>query len=115
MRKVNVPVDMSSEQKAILGIMSIRQLIYVVASGALLYAYVPFIFSLMGSISTTVKIIACLISALPIIAIVLPLAFIRKRNYHMFLDYYLLIKFRAKTQHGIWRKGSKPKKWMEEL
>lgn len=115
MRKVSVPVDMSSEQKSILGVMSIRQLIYVVVGGVLIYGYVPLLFNAMNGLPVTVKIIVCVIAALPIVVIALPLAFFKKRNYHMFLDFYLLIKFRAKTQHGVWRKGSKPKKWMEEL
>lgn len=115
MRKVSVPVDMASEQKVILGVMSMRQLIYIVVGGGLIYAYVPFLFNLMAGLPMTVRIIVCAIAALPVAGIVIPLAFIKKRNYHMFLDYYLFIKFRAKTQHGKWRKGSKPKKWMEEL
>jgi PrgI family protein len=106
---------MSSEQKVILGIMSMRQLIYVAVGGSLLYAYVPFLFQLMAGLPIAFRIIICVIAALPVVGVVIPLAFIKKRNYHMFLDYYLFIKFRAKTQHGKWRKGPKPKKWMEEL
>lgn len=114
MRKVNVPVDMSSEQKVILGIISIRQLIYVAAGGALIYAYVPFVFNLMSMFPITVRLLISVISALPVLAIALPFAFIKKKKYNMFLDYYMFIKFRAKTQHGKWRKGTKAKNWMEE-
>lgn len=115
MRKVSVPVDMSSEQKAILGVMSIRQLIYIVAGGVSLYGYIPLLYNAMVGFPMAVRIIICIVTGLPVLLILLPLAFIKKRNYHMFLDFYLLIKFRAKTQHGVWRKGSKAKKWMEEL
>lgn len=115
MRKVSVPVDMSSEQKSILGVLSIRQLIYVVAGGLTIYGYVPLLFNAMLGLPLAARLIVCIISALPIVGVLFPLAFIRKRNYHMFLDSYLLIKFRAKTQHGVWRKGSKAKRWMEEL
>ncbi len=106
---------MASEQKVILGVLSMRQLIYIVVGGALIYAYVPFLFNLMAGLPMTVQIIICAVSALPVVVIVIPLGFIKKKNYHMFLDYYLFIKFRAKTQHGKWRKGSRQKKWMEEL
>lgn len=115
MRKVSVPVDMSSEQKSILGVLSIRQLIYVVAGGVSLYGYVPLLYNITTGLPVTVRIILCAIAALPVLVILLPLAFLKKRNYHMFLDYYMLIKFRAKTQHGKWRKGNKSKEWMEEL
>lgn len=115
MRKVSVPVDMSSEQKVILGIMSIRQLIYVVVGGAIVYTYIPFMFNLMAGVPMAARLIISGITALPVAGIVIPLGFIKKRNYHMFLDYYLFIKFRAKTQHGKWRKGSMPNRWMEEL
>ncbi|PEX03227.1 PrgI family protein, partial [Bacillus cereus] len=37
MRKVTVPVDMTSEQKTLLGVLSKRQLIYLLGGGASLY------------------------------------------------------------------------------
>lgn len=115
MRKVSVPVDMSSEQKVILGVLSIRQLIYVAIAGATIYAYIPLVFSLTAGIQIAIRIVICLIGSLPVLLLLAPLAFLKKRNYHMFFDYYLLIKFRAKSQYGKWRKGNKAKKWMEEL
>lgn len=38
MRTVEVPVDMSSEQKEILGIVTTRQLLYIAVGGVPLYA-----------------------------------------------------------------------------
>lgn len=115
MRRVSVPVDMSSEQKVILGIVSIRQLIYVVVGGSIIYAFVPMLWNLLGVLPVLIKLIVCIIPALPVMAVIIPLAFIKKRNYHMFYDFYLLIKFNAKNQHGVWRKGRAAKKWMEEI
>lgn len=40
MRKVTVPVDMTSEQKTLLGVLSKRQLIYLLGGGQLfIYMY----------------------------------------------------------------------------
>lgn len=110
MRKETVPIDMSSEQKSILGFISQRQLIYIAAGGSLLYAYIPFVFKLFPSI--IVGLIASLISALPTVAIVVVLAFFKKTKLHLNFDHYFLIKLRYKTQIGIWRKGKKAKDWM---
>jgi hypothetical protein len=110
MRKATVPIDMASEQKSILGILSKRQLIYLIAGGALLYAYIPIVFQLFPSV--ILAFIFCIVSALPTIAIVLTLGFLKKQKYHLNYDQYILIKFGYKKQIGIWRKGSKPKDWM---
>ncbi len=115
MRKVNVPVDMSSEQKVILGIVSMRQLIYIAIGGSVIYAFVPFTWNLLAGFPLMFKLVACILPALPVVVVVAPLAFIRKKNYHMFYDFYLLIRFNAKNQHGVWRNGTTSKKWMEEL
>ncbi|MFL0365237.1 MULTISPECIES: PrgI family mobile element protein [Pseudobacillus] len=115
MRKVSVPVDMSSEQKVILGIVSMRQLIYLIIGGSLLYTFIPFVFNLFGILPFTVRLVICFVAALPVLAIVLPLAFFKIGKYGMFLDYYLLVKLGGKTQIGVWRKGFKTKKWMEGI
>lgn len=106
---------MSSEQKVILGIVSMRQLIYLIIGGSILYTIIPFIWNFLGPLPFTVKVVLCFIAALPVLAIILPLAFYKKGKYGMFLDYYLLVKLGSKTQIGTWRKGFKPQKWMEEI
>lgn len=110
MRKETVPIDMSSEQKTILGFISKRQLIYIVAGGSLLYAYVPIVFNLFLSI--LVGLIASIISAIPTIVGVLVFAFFKKTKLHLNFDHYFLIKLGYKNQIGIWRKGRKAKDWM---
>lgn len=115
LKKVNVPVDMSSEQKVILGIVSMRQLIYLIVGGTILYTIIPLVWNMAGGISWAIKLAFCAVSALPICIIVIPLAFFKMRKYGMFLDYYLLIKLGGKTQMGVWRRGFKTKKWMEDL
>lgn len=98
-----VPVDMSSEQKAILGIISKRQLIYLIVGGGLIYSYVPVIFNTTGNI--ILGGILSLISALPTAILTIVFAFYRKNKYHMFFDQYLLVKIGYKNQIGNWRKG----------
>jgi PrgI family protein len=109
-RKVTVPIDMASEQKSILGILSKRQLIYLIIGGALLYTYIPIVFTLFPNI--ILSIIFSVISAIPTIAAVVVLGFLKKNKYHLNYDKYFLIKIGFKHQTGLWRKGSYPKKWM---
>lgn len=110
MRKETVPIDMASEQKTILGIFSRRQLIYLIAGGALIYSYIPFVFNLIPN--PIIGIFLCLISVVPVVAAAIILAFFKKKKLHLNYDQYLLIKIGYKNQIGIWRKGSKPKDWM---
>jgi len=105
MRKVTVPIDMSSEQKAILGIISKRQLIYLIAGGALLYAYIPIVFKVAPNFFFGV--IMCLISSLPIIIATIILGFLKHSKYSLYYDRYLIIKLGYKSQIGVWRKGAK--------
>ena len=101
---------MASEQKSILGIISKRQLIYLFAGGALLYAYIPIVFQIIPNF--VLGIIFSLISAIPTLVVVGVLGFLKKSKLHLNYDKYLLIKLGYKNQIGIWRKGEKPKDWM---
>ncbi|MFD1736278.1 PrgI family mobile element protein [Bacillus salitolerans] len=103
MRNVTVPVDMSSEQKEILGVLSKRQLIYIAVVGAIVYSYVPFVFSLFSNM--IVSLILSAISVVPAAIIVLVFGFSKKRKYNMNYDYYFYIKFQRFTQYGKWRRG----------
>lgn len=105
MRKVTVPIDMSSEQKAILGIISKRQLIYLVAAGAVLYAYIPFVYKIAPNFYF--GIIMCLISAIPVAIATIVLGFLKNSKYSLYYDHYLIIKLGYKNQIGVWRKGPK--------
>ncbi|MBU7595921.1 PrgI family mobile element protein (plasmid) [Metabacillus halosaccharovorans] len=104
-RKVTVPIDMSSEQKTILGLISKRQLIYLIVGGAILYAYLPVIFNLIPNI--IVATIVSLISSFPVVIVVGILGFYKVSKYQLNFDFYLLLRFGQKTQIGIWRKGPK--------
>jgi hypothetical protein len=105
MRKEVVPVDMSSEQKEIFGVVSKRQLIYLILGGSAIYSYVPKLFPLIGN--WMAAIIICIVSTLPVVAAVLLFGFYRLEKYHMYLDKYLLIKLQYKTQLGNWSKKSR--------
>ncbi|MDX1806399.1 MAG: PrgI family protein [Paenisporosarcina sp.] len=105
MRIEKVPVDMSSEQKEILGLLSKRQLTYLIGSGLVLYTYVPFVFKLFMGAGWLLAAIIALITAAPTVVIVLLLAFIKVEKFNMNRDYYYYIRFQRKTQYGSWRKG----------
>lgn len=105
MRVAKVPVDMSSEQKEIMGVISKRQLIYLVVGAILLYTYVPFVYMLFANLSWFVGAVAALISAVPTVFIIVFLGFIKAGKYDMNRDYYYWILFQKKTQYGNWRKG----------
>ncbi len=102
MRKTQVPEDMSTDMKNILGVMSTRQLLYLIGGGALLYAYIPLVFQLTSNIIASF--ILCGISALPVATIVLLFGFIRSEKKQMYFDQFFKIKLLAKTQKGNWRK-----------
>lgn len=106
MRIAKVPIDMSSEQKNLMGVVSTRQFIYLVLGGSTIYAYVPPIAKLVYAIAGVIPAgIISLITALPVLAIVIFLGFAPVEKYNMNRDYYLLIRFQRKSQLGIWRKG----------
>lgn len=114
MRKATFPVDMASEQKTILGMVSKRQLMYLLGSGALIYAYVPFIWNLFIGIHYIIAGLFSLLAALPVAGTALSCAFIYKSKQHMYLDRYLWVKFKGKHERGAWRRGHQPTKWAEE-
>jgi len=107
MRIAKVPIDMSSEQRNILGVVSTRQLIYMIVGGSLLYTYEPILFKLLSPLFGWIfSILVCLICAVPVIAIVVFFIFFKIEKYNMLRDYYLMIKLQRKTQYGMWRKGN---------
>ena len=106
MRIAKVPIDMTSEQKNLMGVVSTRQAIYLGIGSSILYAYVPPIFSFFYKlIGLTPSLIISLIAASPIIAIVVYLGFFKVEKFNMSRDYYLFIKFQRHTNVGLWRKG----------
>ncbi|KOO48174.1 PrgI family protein [Priestia koreensis] len=110
MRKVTVPVDMSSEQKTILGILSKRQLTYLAVAGVLIYFYGPFFYRMAPTFYLGVAFFV--LSALPTAALTIMLAFVRKEKMGMYFDRYLLTKMGHKNEVGLWRKGTHAKEWM---
>ncbi|WP_078557234.1 PrgI family protein [Bacillus alkalicellulosilyticus] len=105
MRKVTVPIDMSSEQKSILGMISKRQLIYLIVGGAIIYAYMEPVYNLGPNFM--ISIIMCLVAAIPVATITALLAFVKMSKHNLHLDHYLIIKMGYKNQIGVWRKGPK--------
>lgn len=105
MRVAKVPVDMSSEQKEIMGVLSKRQLIYLVVGGLLIYSYVPIVYTVFANLSWILGAAAAITSAIPVLAVVLMLGFLRVGKHNINRDYYYWILWQRKTQYGIWRKG----------
>lgn len=105
MRIENVPIDMASEQREILGIVSKRQLVYVAVAGLLIYSYAPKVYSLFSVFGWIVGGLFAILSAVPIAAIAIFLGFFTVQKYNMNQDYYLYIRFQRKSQYGSWRKG----------
>lgn len=103
MRRATVPVDTSSEQKTIFGILSIRQLCYAGASGFIYYHILPYVTGLSDHWFT--KFILALVIIIPFALFTIAFGFIRIEKYNMYLDRYLIVKLARKSQYGIWRKG----------
>jgi len=105
MRQAKVPIDMSSEQKEILGLLSKRQLMYIAGGGLILYGYIPFVFKLLSSAGWIIGSIGSLFASAPILLVIFFLGFIKVDKLNMNRDYYYWIKLQRKTQYGSWRKG----------
>lgn len=107
LRQEKVPIDMASEQKNLMGIVSTRQAIYLGVGVTSIYAYITPLFKFLNMLFGWLPaLIVCAISTLPIIAIVLFLGFYPVGKLNMNRDYYMLIKIQRKTQYGLWRKGN---------
>ncbi|MFJ8519426.1 PrgI family mobile element protein [Lysinibacillus xylanilyticus] len=106
MRREKVPVDMSSEQKNLMGVLSTRQAIYLGVGISITYSYVQPLFSFVNIVAGWVAaLIICIISILPIAFIVGFFGFVKVSKYNMNRDYFMLIKLQKHTQYGKWRKG----------
>lgn len=106
MQITKVPIDMSSEQKEILGLLSKRQLVYLSVGGLIIYSYVPFVYQLFSGLSWIVAALFAIFSAAPTVGLILFLAFAKVQKYNMNRDYYYYIRFQRRTQYGSWRKGN---------
>lgn len=106
MRKVTVPVDMASEQKDVLGIISKRQMIYLFVFGIIMYLYVPLVFNLFYPLTWVLALIVALLSTIPSLVALYLLAFHFVHKRHVFYDRYLVMRFTKHSQYGNWRKGS---------
>ncbi|MBD8523790.1 PrgI family protein (plasmid) [Lysinibacillus fusiformis] len=105
MRMAKVPIDMSSEQKNLFGVVSTRQAIYLVAGGSIIYSYVyPMAELLFPIFGWFVTLIICICSALPVLAFVGFFGFFPVSKYNMNRDYYMLIKWQRGSNVGLWRK-----------
>lgn len=105
MRKITVPIDMASEQKSIFSVLSIRQLIYIVATGQIVYQYVTLLWKILYHINIIFALAACGISIIPAAVFVFVFAFYYKAKHFMYFDRYLLVRLARKNGYGKWRRG----------
>lgn len=105
MRKEVVPIDMASEQKELMGLVSKRQVLYLLLGGYAIYSYAPKVFPLAGN--WMVGVILTIVSILPTAVVIGLLAFYKIEKHHMYLDRYLLTKLQYKHQLGNWSKYKK--------
>ncbi|MGG1594752.1 PrgI family protein [Terribacillus saccharophilus] len=104
-RKVTVPIDMASEQKEILSLITKRQLIYMIVGAIVIYSYIAPVYNLAPNM--IVGVIMCLMSLIPTAALVFLLGFYKNKKYGMNYDFYLIVKIAYRKQLGVWRKGPK--------
>ncbi|WP_282155797.1 PrgI family mobile element protein [Cytobacillus gottheilii] len=104
MQVEKVPIDMASEQKEILGLASKRQIIYLAAGGIVLYSYVPLVYKIFAGLGWIVGALFALVSAIPVIALILFFGFTKVEKFNMNRDYYILMRLQKHTQYGSWRK-----------
>lgn len=102
-RKVTVPIDISSEQKVILGVLSKRQLMYLIIGGLVIYYYVPKVYGLFTDPLT--GIIFAVFSAVPTVIIISVLGFMKHQKHSLNFDKYFFLKLKYSKQLGVWRKG----------
>jgi hypothetical protein len=116
LRKEIVPIDLMSEQKNILGLMSTRQLIYITVGGILAYNIIYFLENhfAMDQLPITMRVGIHTFMISPIAVLVSWLGFLFRPKDDMFWDKYLLIKYLYKRQnkdHLIYHHGNNPPTW----
>lgn len=87
MRRAVVPVDTVSEQKTILGVVSVRQLIIIGIGIYLYYLCVPILWGIFTH--WLVSIFVVVIGMIPFLVLIWLFAFKRVKKYHMYFDLYL--------------------------
>jgi hypothetical protein len=111
LRREIVPVDLVSEMKTILGIVSVRQLIYIAVGGVIAYNLIQ-IFN-FPSLHIAIKLIIYTIMIIPIAALVGFFGFWFRADHDMYWDKYLLISLLYWLNHKnyIYRHGDDPPSW----
>ena len=114
MRREIVPVDLVSEMKTILGLVSVRQLIYIAVGGIIAYNLMQ-IFSL-PSLHIVAKVIIYAFMIAPIAALVGFFGFWFRADYDMYWDKYLMISLVYWLNHKkyIYRHGDESPKWRKD-
>lgn len=113
MRKEIVPVDLVSEQKTILSLVSIRQLIYVSIGVVLIYQIVTFLYGFIEHMMLVAQAIIYITICSPIVGVIYWLGFWYRDDHDMFWDKYLLIDWNYRKNHTsyIYHHGDDIPKW----
>lgn len=107
MRVVRLEQDMISEQKNLLGFMSIRQGIYIGITVLILYSFIPPIyhfFSFFGGI--VLGLFFAILFAIPVIVVSVFLGFTKHLLTGYYRDKYYLMMFLNRHEYGKWQGGT---------
>ncbi len=105
MREVTVPVDLVSEVKNIMGILSTRQLVYVIVGGLISYQW---IFYFPSPLTGSYRYMLNAVIIAPFFIGMMMLSFIYLPSKDMYLDKLLWYWWRSRRQHGVWYYHHRP-------
>lgn len=105
MREVIVPVDLVSEVKNIMGILSTRQMVYVIIGGIISYQWM---FYLPSPLTGNFRYIFNAVTIAPFFLGTMMLAFIFLPSKDMYLDKWLWFWWKSRHKHGIWYYHHRP-------
>ena len=107
MRVVRLEQDMISEQKNLLGFMSIRQGIYIGITTLILYSFIPPIFKFFDFFGGIfVGIVMVILFTIPVMAVSVFLGFTKQQLTGYYRDKYYVMMFLNRHELGKWQGGT---------
>ncbi len=104
---VRLELDMVSEQRSLLGFMSLRQGVYCFVGIIIIYNIIKYVFKISSLFMSLIPSLICsLVFALPIPIIIFYIAFTRHSHTGYYRDKNFILKFANKHEFGWWRKGT---------
>lgn len=101
--RVKVPINISSEQKEYLGVISKRQLYYWVGILAIGYLLLPKLYQIfLPYFGLMIAVMVSLVLTILIVSPLLLCAHWYRRREHMYFDKYMYYKILGRKELGIW-------------